>query len=304
MNFFAIFTALLLEHARPLGDGSLVQANTRLWIRRVQHWLDAGQLPHAWVAWALAVGAPALLSALVYGVLSYFSLLLAFAWLVVVLYLTVGLRQFSARFMVVREALEAGDEVRVHAALAAWQQLDISEVQRPQLLRQTVEYAVLAVHRHVFGVLACFVVFAALGLGPAGAVAYHMAVHVRRAWHFSATGSTSSDVLQRVAAQAWHWLDYLPARATALAFAVVGNFEEAIASWRQEAHRFTDANDGVVLAATSGALHVRLGESGVVFDDGREPQLLHLASVMGLVWRSVVLWLMVMALMWLARVVH
>ena len=200
MNFFAIFTALLLEHARPLGDGSLVQANTRLWIRRVQHWLDAGQLPHAWVAWALAVGAPALLSALVYGVLSYFSLLLAFAWLVVVLYLTVGLRQFSARFMVVREALEAGDEVRAHAALAAWQQLDISEVQRPQLLRQTVEYA--------------------------------------------------------------------------------------------------------VLAATSGALHVRLGESGVVFDDGREPQLLHLASVMGLVWRSVVLWLMVMALMWLARVVH
>lgn len=303
MNFFAIFTALLLEHARPLGDGSWVQANARLWVRRVQRWLDAGQLPHAWFAWGLAVGVPALLSALVYGVLSYFSLLLAFVWLVVVLYATVGFRQFSSRFMGVREALEAGDEVRAQTALAAWQHKDINEVSRTQVLRETVEYAALAAHWQVFGVLTCFVVFAALGLGPAGAVAYYMVVYVRRVWRFSSI-EAPSETLQRVTAQAWYWADYLPVRVTALAFAVVGNFEEAIASWRQEAHRFTDANEGVVLAATSGAIHVRLGESGVVLNDDREPRLLHLASVMGLVWRSVVLWLMVMALMWVASVVH
>ena len=47
---------------------------------------------------------------------------------------------------------------------------------------------------------------------------------------------------------------YDPARTTALAFAIVGSFEDAIDTWRQHAARFADGNDGVILAATSGAI--------------------------------------------------
>jgi adenosylcobinamide-phosphate synthase len=36
-------------------------------------------------------------------------------------------------------------------------------------------------------------------------------------------------------------------------------------------------------------------------EEGREPQNAHLASLVGLVWRSVVLWLLLLALMTLAR---
>ena len=46
---------------------------------------------------------------------------------------------------------------------------------------------------------------------------------------------------------------------TALSFAVVGSFEEAIEGWRFHAQRFPNDNDGVVLAATAGAINVRLG---------------------------------------------
>src|SRR3990167_6661327 len=108
---------------------------------------------------------------------------------------------------------------------------------------------------------------------------------------------------------AWDWVDHLPARVTALGFAIVGNFEEAVASWRSDAERFAPGSDGVVLAATSGALNVRLAplaEGATVPDDAEsgarpEPQLAHLGSVVGLVLRSVVLWMLLLALLTLAR---
>ena len=59
-----------------------------------------------------------------------------------------------------------------------------------------------------------------------------------------------SPALREAAEKAWHLIDWLPARMTAMAFAVVGSFEEAIDCWRNHAQRFPDDNDGVVLAAT------------------------------------------------------
>jgi len=75
------------------------------------------------------------------------------------------------------------------------------------------------------------------------------------------------------------------------------------------------APDGVVLAATSGAIIVRLGgerlrpadapadaepPSAQPSTPGMEPHIAHLASVVGLVWRSVVLWMLFLALATLA----
>jgi adenosylcobinamide-phosphate synthase len=103
---------------------------------------------------------------------------------------------------------------------------------------------------------------------------------------------------------------------------VVGSFEEAIEGWRFHAQHFPNDNDGVVLAATAGAINVRLGgeslkaravvdvPQGLAADaelggsdstPGREPEVGHLRSVVGLVWRSVVVWMLLLALLTLAR---
>ena len=80
---------------------------------------------------------------------------------------------------------------------------------------------------------------------------------------------------------------------------------------------------GVILAATAGAVNVRLGGASLkeaaarpgtldglqVAADmgsggstpGRAPELAHLAQVVGLVWRSVVVWMVLLALLTLAR---
>lgn len=314
MGFFAILIALLIEQARPLGHDNPVHAGMRGWARWVRGSLDAGAQSHGWVAWALAVLGPAVAVALVHwGVVSLLDGWAAFVWTVAVLYLCLGFRQFSHHFTDIRDALEAGDEAAARAALARWQRVDVQQLARDELLRHVIEHSVLAAHRHVFGVILFYLVFAWLGLGPAGAVIYRLAEYLSRVWRERADG-TPSAALCRAAERAWLLIDHVPARVTALGFAVVGNFEDAVANWRQDAARFSQPNDGVLLAAASGAINVRLGgqplgevvalagDGGTPQTDGRVPQLAHLGSVVGLIWRSVVLWMLLLALMMLAKI--
>jgi len=324
MSFFAIMFAFLLEQVRPVARDNPIHGLLHGWVRASSRNFDAGKPQHGWFAWTLAVVLPSL------GTLGLHWLLVwaigwpvAVLWNVAVLYLTLGFRQFSHHFTEIRDALESGDEPLARELLAQWQQVDASELPRSEIVRHVIEYSVLAAHRHVFGVLACYSVLAALGLGPAGAVFYRLSEFVSRYWKHTASDrhQPASISLQKTAASAWTAIDWLPARATALGFAVVGSFEDAIDSWRNYAQRFPNDNDGVVLAATSGALNVRLGgealktmeaigytqagplELGVDTEStpGRDPELAHLRSVVGLVWRAVVLWMGMLALLTLAN---
>ncbi len=326
MSFFAILFALLIEQVRPLARHNVIHAALRSWARWVSRNFDTGKPHHGWVAWTLAVLLPSVgAAAMHWALMALLGWPLAVLWNVAVLYVTLGFRQFSHHFTDIRDALDAGDEAQARELLAQWQQVDASQLPRSEIVRHVIEYSVLAAHRHVFGVLAWFSVLAAFGLGPAGAVLYRMGEFVARYWKYRSGTQIqpASAALQSAAARAWYLIDWLPARATALAFAVVGSFEEAIDCWRNYAQRFPNDNDGVVLAATSGAVNVRLGgealksafanggpqalrSAGADLDDtesmpGREAEVGHLRSIVGLVWRSVVLWMVLLALLTLAR---
>lgn len=329
MSFFAILFALLIEQVRPLAPDNAIHATLRGWARWVSSNFDAGKVHHGWVAWTLAVVVPSLAALAVHWLLALtLGWPFAVLWSVAVLYATLGFRQFSHHFTDIRDALDAGDEARARELLAEWQQVDAAELPRSEIVRHVIEYSVLAAHRHVFGVLGWFSVLAAFGLGPAGAVFYRMSDFVSRYWQYRSKvhNQPASVALQAAAAQAWHAIDWLPARITALGFAVVGSFEEAIDCWRNYAQRFPDDNDGVILAATSGAVNVRLGGQSLrgAFSPessqpmraasaaqdgpeatettpGREAEPAHLRSIVGLVWRSVVLWMVLLALLTLAR---
>ena len=337
MSFLAVLLALIIEQARPLARGNWMHASFRALARWAARNLDAGQSHHGWVAWTVAVGLPSAVTVLTHFALWTVSPLLAFVWSVCILYITLGFRQFSHHFTGIRDALEDGDEESAREQLATWQQVNAGELPRSEIIRHVIEYSVLAAHRHVFGVLGWFSILAAMGLGPAGAVMYRMSEFVGRYWvhkskTLSAAGEGASPALQHAAKQAWGVIDFLPARVTALGFAVVGSFEDAIDAWRNYTQRLGDQsvdgvanrNDGIVLAATAGAINVRLGgqalqatldavnasdvleggassEMSALPTPGREPDLAHLRSVVGLVWRSVVLWMVLLALLTLAK---
>jgi adenosylcobinamide-phosphate synthase len=313
MSFFSILLALLFEQARPLARGNLVHASMRSWVRWVIRNFDDGKKSHGWLAWSLSVGVPSLVALLIYWLLlALIGWPLAMLWNIAVLYATLGFRQFSHHFTDIRKALDSGDEARARTLLAEWQQIDASELPRQEIIRHVIEHSVLSAHRHVFGVLSWFSILAAVGLGPAGAVFYRLAEFVTRYWPYlsSRQGQPLSEPARRAAGSAWHLVDWLPVRITALEFAVVGSFEEAIDSWRHYEALPEGNNDGVIVAATAGAVNVRLGAA--VSEPGGdqeampaplrpEPELAHLRSIVGLVWRSVVMWMALLALLTLAR---
>jgi adenosylcobinamide-phosphate synthase len=326
MSFFALLCALLLEQVRPLARNNPIHVWLRAWARWASRNFDAGGAHHGWVAWGLAVIVPSLGALAVHWLLLWFlGWPFATLWAIAVLYTTLGFRQFSHHFTGIRDALDAGDERQARELLAHWQQVDVGDIPRSEVVRHVIEYSVLAAHRHVFGVLAWFSVLAAFGLGPAGAVFYRMSEFVARYWRYKnkMQNQPASEALQNAASDAWAWIDWLPARITALGFAVVGSFEEAIDGWRNHAQRFPNDNDGVILAATAGAVNVRLGgealkeaayatstaqtfEAHATQQDsestpGRVPELSHLRSIVGLVWRTVVMWMVLLALLTLAR---
>ncbi|OYV02501.1 MAG: cobalamin biosynthesis protein CbiB [Burkholderiales bacterium PBB5] len=327
MSFFAVLFALVIEQFKPLPRDNWVHHALVAWVRWAGRNFDAGREHHAWVVWCVSVLAPGLLSAVVYLGLHHWSVLLALGVDVAVLYLSLGFRQFSHYYTDIRDALERGDEIEARRLLAQWRHLDASELPRTELLRHVIEHALLAAHRHVFGVFFWFVLLSSLGLGPLGAVLYRMAEFSSRYWSYpsKALGAPANDRLLQISQQMFALIDHVPARLTAFGFAVVGNFEEAINSWRRDAALWKHANEGVILASAAGAVGVQLGgqaapgvtpdrsrtfEAGAGEDAGSDgstagdpPQPGHLRSVVGLVWRSVVLWMLLVALLTLANLV-
>ena len=328
MNFFAVLLALLCEQLKPLRHGNRVHQSVIAWVRWTGRNFDAGDEHHAAVVWCITVLVPGVVIALVYLALRHFSLLLALAMDVLVLYLTLGFRQFSHYFTDIRDALERGDDATARQLLAEWRHLDASELPRTELIRQVIEHSLLAAHRHVFGVFFWFIVCSTLGLGPAGAVVYRMAEFAGRYWSFKSRtlDAPTNTRLLALSRQAFSWIDHLPARLTATGFAIVGNFEEAVNGWRRDASLWLHANEGIILASAAGAVGLQLGGAAApgitpdrskTFEAGSEPdatgaagstagappQLGHLQSVVGLVWRSVVLWMLLLALLTLANLV-
>ena len=318
MSFFAILLALVLEQARPLKTQNLVFTSVGRWTTWVARTFDAGTRHQAWITWAIAVIGPALLSMLVHWGLEFgLGWLFAVFWNVALLYLTLGFRQFSHHFTGIREALENGEENKARELLAEWQQVQVGQIPRSEVVRHVIEYSMIAAHRHVFGVFFWYAVLSIIGLGPVGAVVYRLTEFVQRKWPTSSNPNTlSSSVLCAVAARAWLAMDWLPSRMTALGFAIVGSFEEAMDGWRNHAQNFPEDNDGVILAATAGAINIRLGGASLQSSDdgdtigsdssstpGRSPEIAHFAQVVGLVWRTVIMWLVLVALLTMANLV-
>lgn len=305
MSFIAILLALLLEQAKPLPQINPVHNVVRNWVRWVMRNFDAGKPQHGWLAWSLAVLGPSLAVLAVHWLLVWqLGWALAVVWNVAILYATLGFRQFSHHFTLVRDALHAGDEDAAREALAQWMRIDTSDLPRSEMVRHVIEHSVLSAHRHVFGVFAWYSLLTALGLGPAGAVFYrvseYVAVFAKRTPRPEA--APVSDAVRSQAQRAWAMIDWLPARVTALSFAFVGSFEEAVDSWRRHEALHPLDNDGVVLAATAGAVNVRLGENDPAAS-GQVPEPAHLRAVVGLVWRTVVMWMVFLALLSVARLI-
>jgi adenosylcobinamide-phosphate synthase len=171
---------------------------------------------------------------------------------VLIVYLTLGFRHYSHYFTSIQLALNAATK-RPRALLAEWTKQDTVGMEVSEIARMAVEKSLITTHRNVFGVFFWFL----MPLGPACAVMYRVAEHLARAWN--EPEHMRNEAFGQFAARAFYWIDWIPVRLTAVAFAVVGNFEDAIYAWRNFAHRWSNEAIGIILSAGGGAMGVRLG---------------------------------------------
>lgn len=308
MSLFALIFALSLEQLHPLSSRKSLYGWLSGYARFFEHHFNAGEQRHGKVAWLVAVLPLLLVAVVLYWLLYQVHPLFAFALNVLVLYLTMGFRQFSHYFTDIHQALRDGELDKARSLLAAWRGEPAHELNAEEVARVTIEQALLSSHRNVFGVIVWFVLFSVLGLGgAAGALLYRLGQFLRARW-----GDEDKDELElfgNFARRAFRLLEWLPTRLTAMTFAVVGDFEDTVYCWRTQAASWPDEEAGILLASGAGALGVRLGmpipQGGLPFDRpelgiGDDADADFMQSTIGLVWRSVVFWLILLLLLTLA----
>jgi adenosylcobinamide-phosphate synthase len=306
MSLLSLIAVFLIEQLQPLNYRRLVEEPLAAWADFIEARFDGGEYRHGVIAWCLAVLAPVILVALIYALLYAISPLLGWLLNVGILYLTLGFRQFSHHYSEIELALRADDLPRARHLLSEWQGRSADGLGSQEIARLSIEAGLLAAHRHVFAVILCFVLLP----GPCGALLYRMAAVVRTRWQ--AKNSVERDDFSTFSSRVFGIIDWLPSRATASAFAIVGDFEDALYCWRTQSGQWADRNAGIVLASGAGALGVQLGlqllEAADVIEGaelglGDPADVDFMQSAVGLVWRATVLWMLLLFLLGLASLV-
>jgi adenosylcobinamide-phosphate synthase len=302
MGVIAIVAALVLEQWRPLGDRKAVLLALQRWTDWLERSFNAGESRHGAIAWLVAALAPVAAAAALYALLRWAldSPVAALLLNIAALYLTLGFRQFSHFFTGIQSAIRDAEVDRARELIGAWRGESAAHLSREEVIRLAIEEAIVASHRHVFAVLFWFVLLP----GPSGAILYRMAAFLGRRWG-------GKGEFGRFARRMLYVLEWPAVRLTAAAFAVVGDFEDAVYCWRTQAGAWPEPNVGIVLAAGAGALGVKLGMPLAEFDGLRaRPELglgetadaPFLDSTVGLLWRALVLWVFVLMVLSLVRV--
>jgi adenosylcobinamide-phosphate synthase len=295
----AIVAALLLEQWRPLGNRKAVAAALSAWADWLEHSFNAGEARHGTIAWSIAALVPVAAAGALYAALLWVNPFAALLLNVACLYLTLGFRQFSHYFTGIQTAIREDDVDRARELLGSWRGEPAAQRSREEVIRLAIEEAIVASHRHVFGVLFWFVLLP----GPSGAILYRMACFLDRRWG-------GKGEFGRFAARVRAVLEWPAVRLTATTFAAVGDFEDAVYCWRTQASAWPDPGQGILLAAGAGALGVKLGmplmEAGgpLPRNDlglGEAADAAHLDSTVGLLWRALVLLVVLLLLFSLAR---
>ena len=271
------------KRRHPLvGFGALVNGVERLFNRgswcRLSGLLAWALLVLPWVALAYWAGGQGL-----------------FGWLVdvLLLYLALGGRSLAEHAERVAADLAAGDLPSARQHVGWIVSRDTSELDESGVAKACVESTLENGNDAVFGALFWFILF-----GGPGAVLFRLANTLDAMWGYK-TGRFLR--FGWAAARIDDVLNYLPARLTALSYALLGQTRRALACWRVQAPLWESPNAGPVMSAGAGSLGLALGgvaiyngecEERTVLGEGRAPCGEDIARALTLLRRSTGLWLL------------
>ena len=281
MSFLAALFALLLDqvlrHLEPVRDPRWF----RVYAEAFAGLLRSAEAGRAASGAVLAVLVPAVVALFLGDLLNHIWEGFGFIFAAAVFWFCLGPRDLHHQVQGYIDAVQANDEAR--AASVAAEVLEVAPPASPTERTQAVTQKVFKeANARQFGVLFWFGV-----LGPAGAVLYRCADLLKR----RPTPGESVEA-GATAARLLGVLDWIPAHLTALGYALAGSFEDAVSDLKAYYHdcrlHFFQVSDDVLVFSGLGAVRATAVE---------ETGITRLKSALGLVRRTLIIWVAVYALL-------
>lgn len=293
-----ILLAVVLDRLIPDRHGLKPFAWYRDWAESIEERFNGGKRIHGVGATLIAIVPIVLGVVLARYILGELGWLLRFSFDVVTLYLCLDVFRLTKVANSVSQSLESGSLKEADEQLRDLTGKGAAEVTDAGIARATVEAVLKQGNSLVISPIFWFIV-----LGPFGAVLQRLSCILDMLWGHR---------YERFAEFGWaaarfdDLLGWIPARVTALSYALMGSFEDALHCWRRRIGAWSDINSGPLLASGFGALHMESCEGVSEFGEYEErssevftvvPDASHVRRVVALVWRVLLLWLAVGLLM-------
>ena len=174
-----------------------------------------------------------------------------FAVDVVLLYFALGAQSLAEHARAIAVPLHAGDLAEARRRVGWIVSRETATLDSAGVARAGVESVLENGNDAVFGALFWFAL-----LGGPGALLFRLANTLDAMWGYR---NERYNLFGRFAARVDDVLNWLPARLTALTYALLGHTRQALACWRTQAPTWDSPNAGPVMAAGAGSLGVLLG---------------------------------------------
>ncbi|UXA51211.1 adenosylcobinamide-phosphate synthase CbiB [Xanthomonas prunicola] len=243
----AVLLDLLLgepRHAHPL----VLFGN---WVQRIEARLYRDRRSAGILAWCVSVLPLTVVAAALQWGLWRFSPWTAAGFAAITLYLALGLRSLGEHAHPVIAALQVADLPAARAAVGRIVSRDTAVLDATQVAAAATESVLENGSDAVFAAL-----FWGVLLGAPGAVLYRLSNTLDAIWGYRTPRYAN---FGWAAARIDDALNWLPARLTAVTYAVLGRTRAAIRCARRQGRGWKSPNAGPVMAAGAGALHVQLG---------------------------------------------
>lgn len=205
------------------------------------------------------------------------------------LYAALGHKSLHGHARAVSNALFNHDEAAAKLAASYMVSRDSAAIDP---VPATVESVLENGNDGVFGALFWFLV-----AGGAGALAFRLINTMDAMWGYK---TPRYYYFGWAAARLDDLISYIPARLTAITYALLGNTRVAARCWKQQAPLWDSPNAGPVMASGAGAMHIKLGGAACyqgewherpILGQGEPPATKHIEQALTLVRHGVYAWL-------------
>lgn len=220
-----------------------------------------------------------------------------------VVYLAIGRKSLKDHAEAVAEALHVRDLVAARKAVGMIVTRDTTVLDESEVSKAAVETVLENGSDAIFASLFWFAV-----AGLPGVVLHRAANTLDAMWGYR---NARFNEFGMIAARIDDVLNFIPARLTALSYALTGQFVNALRSWRLQAPQWSSPNAGPVMATGAGALGLQLGGAAIYHGKqemrpalgcGRAAQPSDIGRALILIDRSLLLWLAVLLAFAVAQV--